>query len=70
MKRHMFSVKPGRSGWVLTENGEPVDRFKTRHGAVAFGDIKAYAIFRFAGIPSALTVFVDDTVSVTAAKYG
>jgi hypothetical protein len=70
MERHMLSVMPGRRGWVLTENGEPIDWFRTRHGAVAFGEVKAYALFVFAGIPSALTIFVDETASVTDVEYG
>jgi hypothetical protein len=70
MERHMFSVKPDLVGWILAENDEPIDWFKTRQGAVAFGDLKAYATFQFAGIPSALTVFMDDTVSITEARYG
>jgi hypothetical protein len=70
MERRMFSVKPDQFGWVLAENDEPVSWFRTRHGAVVAGDVKAYAVFEYSGEPSALSVFMDDTVSVTAVRYG
>lgn len=69
-QRHMFSVKPDKFGWVLAENDEPVSWDSTRHGAVVAGDVKAYAIYQYAGIPSALSVFMDETACVTAVRYG
>jgi len=70
MERHVLSVIPDRSGWVLVDGGLPVEWFRTRQGAIAFGEVKAYKLFRFTGTPSALAVFVDDTTSMTEVQYG
>ncbi|MGN7725348.1 hypothetical protein ACTJIL_05925 [Luteimonas sp. 22616] len=70
MQRHMLCVKPDRNGWVLIDEGRPVEWFRTRQGAVAIGEVKAYALFVFGGIPSALAVFVDATTSITEVQYG
>src|SRR3546814_12365563 len=63
MERHVLSVMPDRSGWVLVDGGQQVERFRTRQGAIAIGEVKAYKLFQLAGIPSALAVFMDDTTS-------
>jgi hypothetical protein len=70
MQRHMLCVKPDRNGWVLIDEGRRVEWFRTRQGAVAIGEVKAYALFVFGGIPSALAVFVDATTSITEVQYG
>lgn len=70
MQRHLLSVRPDRDGWVLVDDGLPIEWFRTRQGAVAVGDVKAYALFLFAGIPSALAVFMDATTSITDVQYG
>lgn len=70
MQRHMLSVKPDHDGWVLVDEGRPIEWFRTRQGAVAIGEVKAYALFLFSGIPSALTVVVDATTSITEVQYG
>ena len=70
MERHMLSIKPDRGGWVLLDGDRPIEWFRTRQGAVAIGEVKAHALFCFSGIPSALAVFVDDTVSMTEVQYG
>ncbi|WP_156899870.1 hypothetical protein [Luteimonas mephitis] len=70
MQRHMLSVKPDRGGWVLADEDRPIEWFRTMRSAVAIGEVKAYALFLFGGTPSALTVFVDSTTSVTAVQYG
>jgi len=70
MERHVLSVMPDRSGWVLVDGGQAVEWFRTRQGAIAIGEVKAYKFFQFTGIPSALTVFMDDTVSMTEVQYG
>jgi hypothetical protein len=70
MQRRMLSVKPDRNGWVLLDEDQPVEWFRTRYGAVAIGEVKAYAMFLFGGIPSALTIFVDATTSITEVQYG
>ncbi len=70
MQRHMLSIKPDRNGWVLIDEDLPIEWFRTRQGAVAVGQVKAYALFLFAGIPSALAVFVDATTSITEVQYG
>ena len=70
MERHVLSVMPDRSGWVLVDGGQQVERFRTRQGAIAIGEVKAYKLFQFTGIPSALAVFVDDTTSMTEVQFG
>jgi len=70
MERHMLSIKPDGDGWVLFDSGRPIEWFRTRQGAIAIGEVKAYALYHWSGIPSALTVFVDDTVSMTEARFG
>jgi len=70
MQRRMLSVKPDRHGWVLVDEDLPIEWFQTRQGAVAIGEVKAYALFLFSGIPSALTIFVDATTSITEVQYG
>ena len=70
MERHVLSVRPDREGWVLFDDDRPIEWFRTRQGALAVGEVRAYALFCFSGIPSALTVFMDDTVSLTQARYG
>jgi hypothetical protein len=70
MQRHLLSVKPDRDGWVLIDGDRPIEWFRTRQGAVAIGQVKAYALFLFCGIPSALAVFVDATTSITEVQYG
>src|SRR5690606_4777235 len=34
MERHVLSVIPDRSGWVLVDGGLPVEWFRTRQGAI------------------------------------
>ncbi len=70
MERHMLNIRPDRGGWVLLDGEQPIEWFRTRQGAVAIGEVKAFALFHWTGIPSALTVFVDDTVSMTEAQFG
>lgn len=70
MERHMLSIKPDGDGWVLFDSGRAIERFHTRQGAIAIGEVKAYALYHWSGIPSGLTVFVDDTVSMTEARFG
>src|SRR3546814_701438 len=45
-------------------------RFRTRQGAIAIGEVKAYKLFQFTGIPSALAVFMDDTTSKIEVQFG
>src|SRR3546814_18812240 len=70
MERHVLSVMPDRSGWVLVDGGQQVERFRTRQGAIAIGEVKAYKLFQLTGIPSALAVFMDDTTSKTEVQFG
>lgn len=70
MERHVLSVMPDRSGWVLVDGGQQVERFRTRQGAIAIGEVKAYKLFQFTGIPSALAVFMDDTTSKIEVQFG
>ncbi|GAA3919295.1 hypothetical protein [Luteimonas lutimaris] len=70
MERHLLSVRPDRGGWVLLDGDHAIEWFHTREGAVAIGEVKAYALYHWTGIPSALTVYVDDTVSMTEAQFG
>src|SRR3546814_18815403 len=70
MERHVLSVMPDRSGWVLVDGGQQVERFRTRQGAIAIGEVKAYKLFQLAGIPSALAVFMDDPTSKIEVQFG
>src|SRR3546814_18192660 len=70
MERHVLSVMPDRSGWVLVDGGQQVERFRTRQGAIAIGEVKAYTLFQFTGIPRALAVFMDDITSKIEVQFG
>lgn len=70
MERHLLIIRPDHGGWVLLDGERPLEWFHTRRGAIAIGEVRAYALHRWTGVPTALAVFVDDTASTTELQYG